>query len=159
MAFFDHTMSAVRVGGEISDWFEVFSGSGQGNIQGPPLFNVCLNWIMELAMKFKVVSEGALLQKREGSRDDGQRVLGRIPKNKGIRLHTKMRIYKSDVLTIVTYGCEVWNTTQTQNRRIESFHQSCLRRILKVRWFHISCQKWRCPDESAHKAYHQLYRC
>ena len=243
MAFFDHTMSAVRVGGEISDWFEVFSGSGQGNIQGPPLFNVCLNWIMELAMKFKVVSEGALLQKRVGSRrpavnltdvdyaddpaaldnthaglqettdliskyatygglsinvkktntmsisksasqrpymeDDllettvyGEYIeqvsqftylgsiicsdgtlnkelsvrigkasgafnqLNNIWKNKGIRLHTKMRIYKSAVLTIVTYGCEVWNTTQTQNRRIESFHHSCLRRILKVRWFH-----------------------
>ena len=29
--------------GELSDWFDVTSGTGQGDIQGPPIFNVCLN--------------------------------------------------------------------------------------------------------------------
>ena len=86
-----------------------------------------------------ICSDGTLnkeLSVRIGKASGAFNQLNNIWKNKGIRLHTKMRIYKSAVLTIVTYGCEVWNTTQTQNRRIESFHQSCLRRILKVRWFH-----------------------
>ena len=81
---------------------------------------------------------------RIGKASEAFNQLNNIWKNKGIevsgiRLYTKMRIYKSAVLTIVTYGCEVWNATQTQNRMIESFHQSCLRRILKqlkVRVFH-----------------------
>ena len=37
-AFFNGTVSAVRQNGELSEWFEVSSGSGQGDIQGPPLF-------------------------------------------------------------------------------------------------------------------------
>ena len=40
-------MSAVRVNGEMSDWFSVNSGTGQGDIQGPPVFNFCLNFLGE----------------------------------------------------------------------------------------------------------------
>jgi hypothetical protein len=42
------------------------------------------------------------------------------------------------VLTTLTYGCEaeVLSTTQVQMGRLETFHQYCLRRILRVRRFH-----------------------
>ena len=30
----------------------------------------------------------------------------------------------------------MWNTTQKQIHRFEVFHQRCLRRILRVKWFH-----------------------
>ena len=62
--------------------------------------------------------------------------LNNVWKNQNISIKNKMRIYVAAVLTILTYGCEVWNTTQIQNRRLETFHQYCLRRILRVRWFH-----------------------
>ena len=39
-AFYTNTMSAVRVGESLTDWFEVISGTGQGAIQAPPLFNI-----------------------------------------------------------------------------------------------------------------------
>ena len=38
-------------------------------------------------------------------------------------------------MTILLYGCEVWNTTKAQMKRFEVFHQRCLRRILRIRWF------------------------
>ena len=41
--FFDGTVSAVQYNGELSRWFDVANGTGQGDIQGPPIFNVCLN--------------------------------------------------------------------------------------------------------------------
>jgi len=41
-SIFNGTMSAVRVDGEMSDWFSVNSGTGQGDIQGPPIFK-CLS--------------------------------------------------------------------------------------------------------------------
>jgi len=242
-AFFDGTMSAVRVNGELTDWFKVLSGTGQGDIQGPPCFNVVINWIMELAIAHKTVSRGAVLQKRQSSRfpevtisdidyaddlgaldntkeglqettdniakfaaygglrlnvaktktmsisksasqppylekdtlettvygseieqvseftylgsiisNDGKidreisvrigkasgafNCLYNIWNNKGITRYTKIRIYKAAVVTILTYGAEVWNTTMTQMKRLEVFHQSCLRRILKVRFYH-----------------------
>ena len=37
------TISAVRHNGELSFWFDVRSGTRQGDIQGPPIFNFCLN--------------------------------------------------------------------------------------------------------------------
>ena len=40
--FFSHTISAVRVNGELTDWFTVNSGTGQGDIQGPPVFSFYL---------------------------------------------------------------------------------------------------------------------
>ena len=43
--------------------FEVSSGSGQGDIQGPPLFDVCLNVAAERTESNKVVSHGVVLQR------------------------------------------------------------------------------------------------
>jgi hypothetical protein len=62
--------------------------------------------------------------------------LNNVWKNQNISINNKVRIYVAAVLTILTYGCEIWNITQIQNRRLGTVHQYCLRRILKVRWFH-----------------------
>ena len=242
-AFFRRTESAVRVNGELTRWFNVESGTGQGDVQGPPIFNLVINWGLELAEKFKNISRGFTLQRRQSSRQpekcvidldyaddiaamddsaeglqettdnvakycsigglkmnakktetmvigkdtsqlplpkertlditvDGNSVkqvtqftylgatitsdgkidkeisvrigkatgafnqLNNVWKNQNISINNKVRIYVAAVLTILTYGCEIWNTTQIQNRRLETFHQYCLRRILRVRWFH-----------------------
>ena len=60
-AFFNETMSAVRVNGEMSDWFSVNSGTGQDDIQGPPVFNFCLNFGIFLAEVHKAISHGAVV--------------------------------------------------------------------------------------------------
>ena len=54
--------------------------------------------------------------------------------NRNIHTATKIRIYKSAVVTILIYGSETWTTTKLQMKRFEVFHQRCLRRILKIRW-------------------------
>ena len=54
--------------------------------------------------------------------------------SRNIKTPTKVRIYKAAVLTILLYGSEVWNTTQTQMKRFEVFHHRCLRKILKIKW-------------------------
>ena len=69
-AFFNGTMSAVRVDGEMSDWFSVNSGTGQGDIQGPPVFNFCLNFGIFLAEVHKAISHGAVLQKELKGADE-----------------------------------------------------------------------------------------
>jgi len=244
-AFFNGTMSAVRVDGELTDWFNVNSGTGQGDIQGPPIFNFCLNFAAFLAEINKTISHGAVLQKeaknttekvvmdmdyaddmavmdntRDGLQEstdllahyssyaglkinakktqcmvvskcasqrpyierdtidlavEGEPVeqvsnflylgavisgdgtierdldvriqkanlafiqLYKIWNSRTIKTPTKIRIYKAAVITILLYGAEVWNTTKKQMKRFEVFHQSSLRRILKIRWFyHVS---------------------
>ena len=44
-AFFNGTMSAVRVNRELMDWLSVNSGTGQADIQGPPIFSFGLNFV------------------------------------------------------------------------------------------------------------------
>ena len=61
-AFFDGTVSAVQYNGELSRWFDVANGTGQRDIQGPPIFNVCLNWAAEMAEMHKAISRGLVLQ-------------------------------------------------------------------------------------------------
>ncbi|KAL5266167.1 hypothetical protein ACHWQZ_G006724 [Mnemiopsis leidyi] len=244
-SFFRGTRSAVRINGELTDWFDVNSGTGQGDIQGPPVFNFCLNFATFLAETNKTISKGAVLQKGnmkveekvildtdyaddmaildnsgEGLQEStdllahyssyaglkinakktqcmavskcasqrpfirgdcielsvggepveqvsnfvylGATISGdgtidrdldvRIQKANGafhqlwkiwnsrtIRTPTKIRIYKAAVLTILLYGAEVWNTTKKQMKRFEVFHQTSLRRILRIKWFyHVS---------------------
>ena len=60
-AFFDGTVSAVQYNGEFSRWFDVANGTGQEDIQGPPIFNVCLNWAAEMAEMHKTISRGLVL--------------------------------------------------------------------------------------------------
>ena len=242
-AFFHDTISAVRHNGELSSWFDVSSGTGQGDIQGPPIFNVCINLAAQRVENSKVLTHGAVLQQpitasheevtvldtdyaddmalldnrkdglqettdllskyaaqaglrinvrktevmavakntsqrpytEEGTVDisvEGSQVqqvsdftylgviissdgtidrelsarirkasgafnqLSNIWKNRNIQTNTKIRIYKAAVLTILLYGSEVWNTTKKQHHRLEVFHQRCLRRILRIKWYH-----------------------
>ena len=61
-AFFNGTMSAVRVNGELTDWFTVNSVTGQGDIQGPPVFNFCLNFAAYMAETNKTASRDVRIQ-------------------------------------------------------------------------------------------------
>ncbi|KAL5248714.1 hypothetical protein ACHWQZ_G017784 [Mnemiopsis leidyi] len=62
-SFFRGTRSPVRINGQLTDWFDVNSGTGQGDIQGPPVFNFCLNFATFLGETNKTISQEAVLQK------------------------------------------------------------------------------------------------
>ena len=49
-------------------------------------------------------------------------------------LKTKLRIFNSNVKTVLLYGCETWRTTKKMLHRIQTFINSCLRRIYKIKW-------------------------
>ena len=51
-----------------------------------------------------------------------------------IQLKTKLKIYKSTVLPTLLYVSETWAIRKIEERRLESFHHRCLRKILKIRW-------------------------
>ncbi|VDL97734.1 unnamed protein product [Schistocephalus solidus] len=52
----------------------------------------------------------------------------------GIHLNTKLKMYKAVVLTTLLYGAETWTVYSNQARKLNYFHLSCLRKILKLRW-------------------------
>ena len=52
----------------------------------------------------------------------------------GIRLETKLKVYKVVVLPTLLYACETWTAYQRHAKKLIHFHLSCLRKILKIRW-------------------------
>ena len=49
-------------------------------------------------------------------------------------LNTKIRIFNSMVKPVLLYGAETWRTTVYTMKRIQTFINTCLRRILRIRW-------------------------
>ena len=47
---------------------------------------------------------------------------------------TKVRIFRSLVLPVLLYGCEIWTLTRDLRWRLNSFGTRSLRRILGYRW-------------------------
>ncbi len=51
-----------------------------------------------------------------------------------LTLTTKIRLFNSNVKSVLLYGAETWRTTKVTNRKIQTFINSCLRRILHIHW-------------------------
>ena len=62
------------------------------------------------------------------------RLRGSIWNRSGIRLDTKLEVYSSVVLPTLLYACETWTVYQRHAKRLNHFHTSCLRKILKIKW-------------------------
>ena len=48
--------------------------------------------------------------------------------------HTKLRVFNSCVIPVLTYGCESWKSTVVLDKKLDNFENKCLRRILKLHW-------------------------
>ena len=55
--------------------------------------------------------------------------------NRNILTQTKVRIYRAAVLTVLLYGIETGTVIKSHVYRVEVFHQQCLRRIMRIKWF------------------------
>ena len=59
---------------------------------------------------------------------------GSIWDRSGIRLDTKLKVYRSVMLPTLLYACETWTVYQRHVKRLNHFHTSCLRKLLKIKW-------------------------
>ena len=53
-----------------------------------------------------------------------------------LTITTKLSVYKTCVLSALLYASEAWTLYQPKMKSLERFHQSCLRRVLGVKWWH-----------------------
>ena len=51
-----------------------------------------------------------------------------------LNIKTKLRLYNSNVKSMVLYGSECWRIVKGDMRRVDAFHNSCLKRICKIFW-------------------------
>nr|VZI26919.1 unnamed protein product [Spirometra erinaceieuropaei] len=52
----------------------------------------------------------------------------------GLQMSTKLKMYKAVILPTLLYGAETWTVYAKQARRLNHFHLSCFRRILRLKW-------------------------
>ena len=62
------------------------------------------------------------------------RLSKRVWENKALTLNTKIRVYHACVLSTLLYSSECWTTYMRQERRLNTFHMRCLKRILGIKW-------------------------
>ena len=64
----------------------------------------------------------------------GRKAMTNLDRIRDITLPTKVRLVKSMVFPVVTYGCESWTVKKAEHRRIDAFELRCWRRLLSVPW-------------------------
>uniref|UniRef100_A0A183KAE2 DUF6451 domain-containing protein n=1 Tax=Schistosoma curassoni TaxID=6186 RepID=A0A183KAE2_9TREM len=60
--------------------------------------------------------------------------LKNIWNSKQLSTNTKVGIFNTNVKTVLLYGAETWRTTKGIIQKIQVFINSCLRKILQIRW-------------------------
>jgi len=60
------------------------------------------------------------------------RRLERVWKSQKLDIKIKLRLYSSIVLPTVLYASETWKETESISKKLDVFHQRCLRKILKI---------------------------
>ena len=58
----------------------------------------------------------------------------RVWNNSKLTENTKLRGYQACVLSSLFYCSDTWTTYRRQEKRLNSFHLRCLRRILHIHW-------------------------
>ena len=72
-----------------------------------------------------------------------------IWKSKRYSLRTKVRLYNSNVKSVLMYGSECWRVTMHDMQKINVFHNGCLRKICRIFW----------PEKISNIELHRLARC
>ena len=60
--------------------------------------------------------------------------LDKFWKNSQFTIKTKINVFKSNVISVLLYGCETWRTTKADDKKLDAFLHKSLRRILKICW-------------------------
>ena len=87
---------------------------------------------------------GSIIDKNGGTDADVRARIGKaravylqlknIWNSKVLSIRTKIRLFNSNVKSILLYGAETWRTTKFTTIKIQSFINCCLRRILQIYW-------------------------
>ena len=62
------------------------------------------------------------------------RLSKRVWQDHCLRISTKLKVYIVVIIPTLLYGAEAWILYRKQMRRLELFHQRCLRKILNIKW-------------------------
>nr|KAG5704289.1 hypothetical protein BaRGS_012598 [Batillaria attramentaria] len=87
---------------------------------------------------------GSVVSKDGGADDDIKsriskarhafKTLQPIWRSSALSFHNKIRIFNTNVKSVLLYGSETWRTTKTNRNKLQTFVNRCLRNIVNIRW-------------------------
>ena len=77
-------------------------------------------------------------------------ILNKVWKCRGISRDTKVRIFNSNVKSVLLYGSESWSLTKRLENKLQVFVNNCLRKILQIYWPEIISNEdlWRTTKQT-----------
>jgi len=60
--------------------------------------------------------------------------LAKIWRSGQLRKNTKIRIFKSNVITVLCYGCETWRMRKRDEAELDTFLHKHLQSLLEIHW-------------------------
>ena len=63
--------------------------------------------------------------------------LNKIWNTRSLSVHTKLRLFNSNVMSVLLYGAETWFLNKSHESKLQTFINKCLRRIHKIFWPNI----------------------
>ncbi|VDP47328.1 unnamed protein product [Schistosoma margrebowiei] len=92
---------------------------------------------------------GSIIDEQGGSDADVKARIGKakaaylqlrnVWNSKQLSTNTKVRIFNTNVKTVLLYVAKTWRTTKAIIQKIQVFINSCLRKILRIRWPDTIC--------------------
>ena len=120
-ALYNDQSAVIRWNGRHSSAIKIERGVRQGCILSPHLFNLYTESVIREA----------------GIEEMGIKIGGKfvpIWKDRGITKDLEMKLVRSLVWTVLTYGAEGWTLTKADEKRIQSAELWIYRRMLRVSW-------------------------
>jgi hypothetical protein len=87
---------------------------------------------------------GSVLSATGGSYEDIKTRIGKaryafntlrpVWRSTSLSTHSKLRIFNSNVKSVLLYGSETWRVTNTLTNKLQVFMNRCLRNILGIKW-------------------------
>ena len=71
-------------------------------------------------------------------------ILRPVWRSTAISKHTKLRVFDSNVKSVLLYGSETWRVVKSSSNKIQTFINKCLRQILSIKWYDKvpNCDLW-----------------
>lgn len=107
-----------------------------------PLSITCGDQHIEQVVHFKylgsiIESTGSTTKEvltRIGQANGAFNRLRKVWRSQSFSIRLKLRLFNSNVMPVLLYAAETWHLNQEQELRILAFENTCLRRILNIRW-------------------------
>lgn len=62
------------------------------------------------------------------------RLRDKVWDRRGLRIETKLKVYRAVVLPSLLYACETWTVYSRHAKQLNAFHMRCLRTLLHIKW-------------------------